>query len=58
MTKIIVNKKKGNEKLQVNKYDFSVCKRSIEVVTKEYCLESSICGLKHLVNDKSSKCER
>lgn len=33
-------------------------KKSIKTVSKEYCAESSICGLKHLVDDKTSYCER
>ncbi|CAH0715589.1 unnamed protein product, partial [Brenthis ino] len=33
-------------------------KKSIKTVSKEYCAESSICGLKHLVDDNTSYCER
>lgn len=33
-------------------------KLSIKTVSKEYCAESSICGLKHLVDDNTSCYER
>lgn len=32
-------------------------KRSVNTVSREYCAESSICGLKHLVED-TTQCER
>ncbi|XP_041979423.1 uncharacterized protein LOC121733272 [Aricia agestis] len=33
-------------------------KDSVKTVSKEYCAESSICGLKHLVDENTSCCER
>lgn len=39
-----------------NKLD--ILKASIKTVTKEYCQESSICGLKHLVDESTPFIER
>lgn len=37
---------------------YEALKDSIKTVGKEYCSESSICGLKHLVNDRTTPIER
>lgn len=39
-----------------NKLD--IVKASVKTVSKEYCEESSICGLKHLVDEGTSFIER
>lgn len=37
---------------------YEALKDSIKTVGKEYCSESSICGLKHLVNNRTTPIER
>ncbi|XP_052753360.1 sodium channel protein Nach-like [Galleria mellonella] len=37
---------------------FQIFKQSLKTIAKEYCTESSICGLKHIVDDKTPSIER
>lgn len=38
--------------------NFEIVKGSLKTISKEYCTESSICGLKHLVDENTPYIER
>lgn len=41
-----------------NLHNYEIIMQSLKTVTKQYCVESSICGLKHLVSNNVSYYER
>ncbi|CAG9786710.1 unnamed protein product [Diatraea saccharalis] len=45
-------------KQRPKKTNWLILRRSLKVIGKEYCTQSSICGLKHLVNENTPYIER
>ncbi|KAG6443739.1 hypothetical protein O3G_MSEX002980 [Manduca sexta] len=48
----------AKRKKELEDTNLEVLKESLKAVSKEYCAESSICGLKHLVDDNTPFIER